>query len=90
MTDNAAVKSHDVSLFSRKRMTLTGVCDVKSYDDGRIVLATSMGGMVIIGSGLKINKVNTENGDADIEGTVKSLEYTESGAEKGFFRKLLR
>lgn len=90
MTDNGTVKTHDISLFSRKRMTLTGVDDVKSYDDGRIVLATSMGGLIIVGSGLKINKVNTESGDADIEGVIKGLEYSESGAQKGFFKKLLR
>ena len=71
-------------------MTLTGVADVVSYDDSRIALKTALGGLVIAGSGLKLGRLDTASGNAEIEGLIKALEYTDSGAEKGFFKKLFR
>ena len=90
MAEYTAEKQHDVSILCRKRMTLTGVADVVSYDDGRIALKTALGGLVIDGSGLKLGRLDTASGNAEIEGLIKSLEYTDSGAEKGFFKKLFR
>ena len=90
MADNTAEKLHDVSIVCRKKLTLSGVEDVRSYDDARIVLKTKLGGLVISGSGLKLGRLDTASGGAEIEGLVSALEYTDAGAEKGFFRKLFR
>ena len=90
MADMTSEKSHDLSIVCRKKLTLTGVEDVRSYDDNRIVLVTSLGGLVIAGSGMKLCRLDTASGTAEIEGLVKALEYTDSGVEKGFFKKLFR
>lgn len=90
MADITTEKSHDLSIVRRKKLTLTGVEDVRSYDDNRIALVTALGGLVIAGSGLKLGRLDTASGVAEIEGLVKALEYTDSGAEKGFFKKLFR
>lgn len=90
MTGNTAEKTHDIAIAGRKRMTLTGVEDVVSYDDCRVVMKTALGGLVVAGSGLKLGRLDTASGCAEIEGSVKALEYTDSGAEKGFFKKLFR
>ena len=90
MTVNTAEKTHDITIAGRKRMTLTGVEDVRSYDDCRVVLKTSLGGLVVTGSGMKLGRLDTASGSAEIEGLIKAIEYTDSGAEKGFFKKLFR
>lgn len=90
MAENISEKSHDLSIVRRKRMTLTGVEDVVSYDEGRMVLKTALGGLVIAGSGLKLGRLDTSNGAAEVEGLIKALEYTDAVAEKGFFKKLFR
>ena len=89
MEDNIS-KAHSVSLDNRERMWLTGVSQVVSYDECRIILVTVKGGLVIGGSHLKISKVDTKSGDAEIEGKIAALEYSENLQEKGFFRKLFR
>lgn len=90
MAEATSGKQHDLTIVCRKKLTLTGVEDVRSYDDDRIVLATSLGGLIIAGSGMKLGRLDTVSGVAEIEGLVKALEYTDSGAEKGFFKKLFR
>lgn len=90
MTEQKVNKPHSVSLENRERMRLTGVSDVRSYDSGRIVLMTTLGGLVIGGRELKILKMNTESGDADVEGKIAALEYSDTLTEKGFFKKLFR
>ncbi len=90
MGDISVNKSHDLSIEDRKRMKLTGVSDVRSYDERRIILLTTRGGLVIGGSGLKITKVDTECGEADVEGNICALEYSENPGEKGLLKKLFR
>ena len=90
MAENTSEKLHDISIVGRKKLTLTGVEDVRSYDERRIALKTKLGGVVISGSGLKLERLDTAGGGAEIEGLVTALEYTESGAGKGFFGKLFR
>ena len=89
MEDNL-LKSHSVSIDNREKMRLTGVSQVISYDERRIILITAKGGLVVGGSQLKIAKVDTKNGDAEIEGKIIALEYSETPREKGLFRKLFR
>ncbi|MBO4584064.1 MAG: sporulation protein YabP [Clostridia bacterium] len=90
MAEKTVEKKHDLTIVCRKKLTLTGVEDVRSYDDNRIVMLTALGGLVVAGSGLKLVGLDTASGNAEIEGVVKALEYTESGAEKGFFKRLFR
>lgn len=90
MAESITEKSHDLSIVRRKKMTLTGVEDVVSYDDSRMVMKTALGGLVIAGAGLKLGRLDTSSGEAEVEGLIKMLEYTDAGTEKGFFKKLFR
>lgn len=90
MTGNTADKTHDITVTGRKRMTLTGVEDVVSCDDRRVELKTALGGLVVTGSGMRLGRLDTASGSAELEGLIKAVEYAGSGAEKGFFKKLFR
>ena len=66
---------HSVVLEGRSHLSLTGVEDVESFDDGEILMFTSQGGLLVRGSELRIEVLSLESGDVDITGRIDSLEY---------------
>lgn len=65
----------NIILENRKKITLTGVVEVISFDDEKILLNTKLGQLTVKGSSLKMNKLDVQNGDVVIEGYVISLIY---------------
>ena len=65
----------NITLENRKRLTLTGVEEVISFDDEKILLNTKLGFLTIKGSELKMNKLDVQNGDVIIEGNIASMVY---------------
>ena len=82
---------HSVTLENRRRLTVSGVDSVESFDEGSIVMSTSEGVLVITGSGLHIEKLSLDGGDLRVEGAVDSLTYEEEADRReGFFSRLFR
>ena len=80
-----------LSLENRKKLLLSGVEEIVSFQDEKISLNTVLGNLTIKGSNLHINKINLDSGDLELDGEVYSLEYAEDRpAERGFFSKLFR
>lgn len=80
-------------LESRKRLSLTGVIEVVSFNDEQIILNTVLGSLTIKGDGLKMNKLDVQNGEVMIVGTVNSCVYsgTETKRDKeSIFSKLFK
>ena len=65
-----------LSLENRKKLTLTGIVEVISFDDQKISLNTKLGNLSIKGEGLKMNKLDVQNGDVIIMGTILSMIYS--------------
>ena len=81
----------NVLLEERKKLTVTGVSDVDSFDEQSIVVFTDMGELCIRGQDLHINKLSVDTGELSIEGNVFSLTYTDDGPRKeSFFGKVFR
>lgn len=78
-------KPHKLVLDNRKRTNLTGIEDVVEFDTTQIVLESSMGMLVIKGVDLKITRLSIEKGEADIDGSVDSVIYSQikNYGEKG-------
>ena len=74
---------HNIVMESRRRISVSGVNDVESFNEDQVILHTDMGALVIKGDGLHINKLNTEIGEVAVEGSVNSMEYAESRSGKG-------
>ena len=88
---NAQKRIHNIVIENRKKMTISAVSDVYSFDEGLITMYTDMGQLTIKGENLHINKLSVESGDVEIEGTVYALVYTNTTANKGgFISKLFR
>lgn len=87
-------KAHDIKIVNRKRMDITGVINVESFDSEEFLLETELGFLAIRGQNLHMKNLNVENGLVSIEGLVIELVYVDhvSGGEKakGFFSKLFK
>lgn len=79
------------SFFSKGRegMTLEGVSDVVSFDEGGVVMETFCGSLAVEGEGLHVTVLNVTDGKVVIEGKINSLYYfdTTPKQKKGFFGK---
>lgn len=72
----------NITLENRNRLTLTGVEEVISFDDEKILLNTTLGALTIKGAELKMNKLDVQNGDVIIVGNVGSIVYSGKAIKK--------
>lgn len=73
---------HNFICKERKHLELSGVKNVERFDENEFVLETTLGWMVIKGSELVLNKLDTEHGDVVIKGNIDVVEYTSSQSKK--------
>ena len=82
---------HTMVVEDRKRLSVSGVTDVESFDEETVALATELGELLIHGYDLHINRIDVESGDLSLEGEIISLTYTDNQPQTGgFFGRLLR
>lgn len=87
----AAEAPHNVIMEGRRKISVSGVDDVESFDENEIVMGTSQGLLVLRGKDLRIEKLSLDSGDVIIEGVVDRLEYEdEVKTSEGFFSRLFR
>ena len=89
--DKKGLIPHNCILEDRKKLSVSGVNDVDSFDESVIVAKTDCGELTISGEKLHITKLSLDIGELAIEGSISSLAYTDI-AEKsvGFFSKVFR
>ena len=78
---------HSLTLDSRKSLTMTGVTEVVSFDDGFVVLRTELGMLTVQGTGLRLKTLSTDGGQMAVTGEVSSLSYEEP-REGGWLRRI--
>jgi sporulation protein YabP len=72
----------NLNLENRKKLTISGVIEVISFDELKIDLTTNLGNLTIKGEDLKMNKLDVQNGDVIIEGNVGYMVYNGKVAKK--------
>ena len=77
MEAGSTPRTHKLSMDNRKRLTLTGIKDVVSFDLTQILLESTLGMIHIKGSDIKVTRLSLEKGEVDIEGTVDSIVYSD-------------
>lgn len=70
-------KPHTIIMDNRKKMAITGVLDIDSFNEQGVIVLTEQGVLIVKGSDLRINKLNVESGDVSIDGMIDSLTYTD-------------
>lgn len=85
MTDGRIeFKNQNILIEDRAKMTITGVKQVESFNDNTIVLTTIKGGLMIKGENLNVGKLNIDNGNIKIEGTINGVTYSaKASSQKG-------
>ncbi len=74
---------HNIIMENRKKLSVSGVNDVESFNEEEIILHTQMGMLVIKGTSLHIGKLNMDNGEVTIDGMVEACEYVEETGKGG-------
>ncbi|MBV4419737.1 sporulation protein YabP [Clostridium tyrobutyricum] len=79
---NLDSKKNSLSLENRKRLIITGIIEVISFNEEQILLNTNLGSLNVKGSSLKMNKLDVQNGQVVIMGTINSCIYTNNQPRK--------
>ena len=93
MTDEKKMPKlpHSVIMEDRRKLSVTGVTDVDSFDEQTIIAHTGLGELTIRGWNLHITRLNLEQTEVLVDGEISSLTYTDTRPQaKGFFAKVLR
>lgn len=93
MTDDkrTGLLPHNCILEDRKKLSVSGVNDVGSFDEQTIVAATDYGELTIRGDKLHITKLSLEVGELCIEGKITSMQYADIVEKNGgFFSRVFR
>lgn len=78
-----------VTLIDGKLFCMDGVSDIAGFDDGCIILDTSMGRICIEGNDLKIESLSKDGGNIVIRGNVSAFFLSrQSDRKTGFVKKL--
>jgi sporulation protein YabP len=83
---------HNVIMENRKKVSVSGVDDVESFDENEIVMSTAQGILIVRGRDLRIEKLSLDSGDVVLEGTIEKLEYEDDvkTAGGGLFSRLFK
>lgn len=82
---------HSVVMEDRRKLSVSGVTDIDSFDEQTIIAMTDLGELTIRGWNLHITRLNLEQTELLVDGEISSLTYTDTRPQaKGFFAKVLR
>lgn len=82
---------HNLILENRESLGVSGVNEIVSFDEKEVVLKTEAGKLTVSGNGLKMSKLSVESGDVTVYGSIRSMAYSDAGADKeSFFKKIFK
>lgn len=90
MQKQTGTQPHNIILEGRKNLRISGVKDIDSFTENRIILNTVMGELVIKGQDLHVNSLETLTGDLSMSGHVTSMVYNSFSSTDNVFKRLFR
>ena len=88
MAEERMALPHKLTLEQRKKLTMTGVTEVVSFEENSVILKTALGTLVIQGQQLRLKTLSLEGGQVDVSGTISALIYEEPRSTGGVLRRL--
>ena len=84
--------TQNIILEGRKKISISGVTDVESFDETTITVITELGVLTVNGDDIKIEKLNLDTGEVSATGDFYLAEYISDEKEKsgGLFSRLFR
>ncbi|NMB97045.1 MAG: sporulation protein YabP [Clostridiaceae bacterium] len=85
-------KIQNLILENRQKLSISGVIDVESFNEDCVVIETELGLLIVHGEDMRINKLNLDNSELNIEGDIISCEYNdrENTKSRGFFSRMFK
>lgn len=92
MNDNISIKEYgEIKIIDRKRITLTGVRKLISFNNKEFVIDSKLGLIVLKGDDLELLKLDTSDGNLAIKGRIDSLSYMDdTKKEISFISRLFK
>ena len=84
---------HNVKVWNRRNIEISGVKEVDSFDSEEFILQTSMGYLVIRGQNLQMKNLDLDSGVVSIKGKMYEMTYLDEHQgekAKGLFSKLFK
>ena len=81
---------HNIIMENRRELRISGVKDIDSFTETKIVLSTVMGELVVKGEDLHVSVLEAETGDFSMSGKIKSLVYNSFNSSDNLFSKMFR
>ena len=86
----SAEQPHNIIMENRRELRISGVKDIDSFTETKIVLSTVMGELVIKGEDLHVSALELETGDFSMTGKIKSLCYNSFSSSENLFSRMFR
>lgn len=83
-------KRHELIMRQRSSLQISGVRDIGSFSDTRVILDTVMGELTVRGKNLRISQLDPSTGDFSMTGEVRSLLYSAFSSRENFIGRLFR
>lgn len=68
---------HTLHMDEREKIRIGGVLEVQSFDEEGVLMETTCGLLLLRGAGLHIGKLDLDEGDVIVEGTIDSMTYSD-------------
>ena len=89
--ENSIRTPHNIIMEDRKKLSVSGVSDVDSFDEKTVIVYTDSGELTVKGDDLHINSLSVETGELMLEGKISAMIYAdEQPRNTGFFSKVFR
>ena len=82
--------TQNVIIESRKKLNLSGIKDVLSFDEETLLLDTILGKMTVKGERLHIESFNTETGELVSDGKIHAVVYMSDAKNGGFISRIFK
>ena len=79
--DKGLQQPHKLSLEERKKLAVSGVVEVVSFEENAVVLRTARGTLLVRGQDLHLKTLSLDGGQVAVDGTITALIYDEPRRE---------
>ncbi len=85
--------NQEVKMVDRNSISLSGVNKIVSFDDEEFLMETTVGNLQLLGEGLELLKLDTNDGNVKIKGKINSFIYLDGkikDKQESVFSKLFK
>lgn len=93
MSDNITFGSQEIKIIDRSTISLSGISKIFSFDDEEFLMESNMGNIRLLGEGLELLKLDTNDGNVKIKGKINSFTYLDGklkNKEESMLSKLFK